>query len=191
MSTQVAFSSERKRMEVRVEERGSVQTYVKGALEALNFDADPRWHAEADDMASRGLRVITVLKSDDRGTRLLGLLGLSDPPRPTAKAAVTQLQARGTRVLVLTGDGRETAKAVARAVGVLPDDAAAGATAADDELLEGGTARADLCLSGAEFDQLLTGDRPAGLDDSLPGGAIVCAGGGAKQGRKRVRNPQL
>ncbi|KAH8086033.1 calcium-transporting ATPase [Aureococcus anophagefferens] len=43
--SEVAFSSERKRMEVRVAERdGAVGTYVKGALEALTFDADPRWH---------------------------------------------------------------------------------------------------------------------------------------------------
>ena len=158
--SEVAFSSERKRMEVRVAERdGSVGTYVKGALEALTFDADPRWHREASTMASRGLRVLAVLKSDDKGTRLLGLLGISDPPRPSAREAVARLAERGTRTIMLTGDGRETAVAVARAVAVLPEDADVG----------GG---ADLVLSGDEFDQLAAGGD--GADAAPPGGALVC-----------------
>ena len=158
--SEVAFSSERKRMEVRVAERdGSVGTYVKGALEALTFDADPRWHREASTMASRGLRVLAVLKSDDKGTRLLGLLGISDPPRPSAREAVVRLAERGTRTIMLTGDGRETAVAVARAVAVLPEDADVG----------GG---ADLVLSGDEFDQLAAGGD--GADAAPPGGALVC-----------------
>ena len=158
--SEVAFSSERKRMEVRVAERdGSVGTYVKGALEALTFDADPRWHREAATMASRGLRVLAVLKSDDKGTRLLGLLGISDPPRPSAREAVVRLAERGTRTIMLTGDGRETAVAVARAVAVLPEDADVGAGA-------------DLVLSGDEFDQLAAGGD--GADAAPPGGALVC-----------------
>ena len=158
--SEVAFSSERKRMEVRVAERdGAVGTYVKGALEALTFDADPRWHREASTMASRGLRVLAVLKSDDKGTRLLGLLGISDPPRPSAREAVARLAERGTRTIMLTGDGRETAVAVARAVAVLPEDADVGAGA-------------DLVLSGDEFDQLAAGGD--GADAAPPGGAVVC-----------------
>lgn len=100
--SEVAFSSERKRMEVRVKEGagGEAVTFVKGALEALNFDADPRWHDEADAMARRGSRVLAILKADEEGTRLLGLLGLSDPPRPSAATAVRALQARGTRLVM-------------------------------------------------------------------------------------------
>ncbi|KAH8061913.1 calcium-transporting ATPase [Aureococcus anophagefferens] len=146
-ASEVAFSSERKRMEVRVAERdGAVGTYVKGALEALTFDADPRWHREASTMASRGLRVLAVLKSDDKGTRLLGLLGISDPPRPSAREAVVRLAERGTRTIMLTGDGRETAVAGARgrgadvgiAMGVAGTDVAkeaADVVLANDELL--------------------------------------------------------
>ena len=164
--SEVAFSSERKRMEVRVAERdGAVGTYVKGALEALTFDADPRWHREASTMASRGLRVLAVLKSDDKGTRLLGLLGISDPPRPSAREAVARLAERGTRTIMLTGDGRETAVAVARAVAVLPEDADVGAGA-------------DLVLSGDEFDQLAAGGD--GADAAPPGGGVVC---GARRDR--------
>ena len=110
-------------------------------------------------MASRGLRVLAVLKSDDKGTRLLGLLGISDPPRPSAREAVARLAERGTRTIMLTGDGRETAVAVARAVAVLPEDADVGAGA-------------DLVLSGDEFDQLAAGGD--GADAAPPGGALVC-----------------
>ncbi|KAH8082942.1 calcium-transporting ATPase [Aureococcus anophagefferens] len=126
--SEVAFSSERKRMEVRVAERdGAVGTYVKGALEALTFDADPRWHREASTMASRGLRVLAVLKSDDKGTRLLGLLGISDPPRPSAREAVDADVGAGADLvlsgdefdqLAAGGDGADAAPAAARSPAV-------------------------------------------------------------------------
>jgi len=159
--SEVAFSSERKRMEVRVKDGGATATYVKGALECLNFDADPRWKAENDALAARGLRVLGLLKADDRGTRLLGLVGLADPPRATAAATVAALRSRGTRVVMLTGDGRETACAIARRVGILEEGRDAGA----------------LVLSGAELDQLVAGGSVQGFArdaDDAPGGAIMC-----------------
>ncbi len=64
--------------------------------------------------------------------RLLGCLGVADRVRPTARAAVTALHDLGVRVMLLTGDSRATAAAVARAIGiddvraeVLPGDKAA------------------------------------------------------------------
>lgn len=60
-----------------------------------------------------------------------GLLGVSDPVKPSASAAVRDLQARGVEVFMLTGDNRTTADAVARQLGidqveaeVLPDQKA-------------------------------------------------------------------
>jgi len=80
-------------------------------------------------MTAEGLRVIAVAsrRGLDRGTErddaerdltLAGLLGLSDPARPEAKAAVEALRGGGVRVLMLTGDHPATAAAVARAVGL-------------------------------------------------------------------------
>ena len=66
---EVAFSSERKRMEVRVKDKNGTFTYVKGALESLNFDAERA--DENSQMAVRGLRVLALLKSDGRTTQLL------------------------------------------------------------------------------------------------------------------------
>ena len=61
----------------------------------------------------------------------LGLLGVSDPIKPTTPEAIRRLQADGIRVVMLTGDNRTTAEAVARKLGmdevvaeVLPDQKA-------------------------------------------------------------------
>ncbi len=48
----------------------------------------------------------------------IGLLGISDPPRATSREAVAALHALGLEVLMLTGDLRRTAEAMAREVGV-------------------------------------------------------------------------
>ena len=153
--SEVAFSSERKRMEVRVKDKNGTFTYVKGALESLNFDAEQKWADENSQMAVRGLRVLALLKSDGRTTQLLGLVGLADPPRESALQAVTELHERGTRVVMLTGDGRETAVAIAKKVGILGDG---------------------LVLSGSELDQLASGSLKASdlTDEDTPGGTLFC-----------------
>ena len=64
--------------------------------------------------------------------RLLGLLAFGDTIKPTAQAAVARLHALGIRTLMLTGDNRGSAQAVAQALGIdavhaelLPGDKAA------------------------------------------------------------------
>ncbi len=96
--------------------------------EALDVAA---WDARAEALASEGMRVIAVALRElphtteelgpdlvDRGLVLLGLLGLIDPPRDEAVAAVAECQAAGIRVKMITGDHAATARAIARQVGL-------------------------------------------------------------------------
>ena len=50
--------------------------------------------------------------------RLAGVIAVADPIRATSRAAVARLRAMGLEVVMLTGDGRRTAEAVARAAGI-------------------------------------------------------------------------
>jgi Ca2+-transporting ATPase len=71
-----------------------------------------------------GARSITSETLTD-GFVLAGLIGMEDPPRPDAAAAVRDAHAAGIRVLMLTGDHAETARAIGRKLG-LGDDVVSG-----------------------------------------------------------------
>ncbi len=80
--------------------------------------------ARADKLADEGKTVLFF----SQGASLIGLIALRDELRPTARAAVQALQARGLRVIMLTGDNERTAHAIQRELGadeviagVLPD----------------------------------------------------------------------
>lgn len=53
-----------------------------------------------------------------RANRLVGLLGIADPAKPESAEVVEALHELGLRVVMLTGDARPTAEAIARAVGI-------------------------------------------------------------------------
>jgi Ca2+-transporting ATPase len=76
-------------------------------------------------MASEALRVLGVASKTDAtlgdaesDMTFLGLVGMIDPPRPEAKAAVGQCERAGIRVVMITGDHPLTAQAVARELGL-------------------------------------------------------------------------
>jgi Cu+-exporting ATPase len=52
----------------------------------------------------------------------LGVLGIADPVKATSAAAIASLKRQGVQVLMLTGDNRRTAEAIARRVGLAPDE---------------------------------------------------------------------
>ena len=64
--------------------------------------------------------------------RALGLIAVADPVKPTSAAAISRLRSMGARTLLLTGDARITAEAVARQVGV--DEVVAGVLPDQKEL---------------------------------------------------------
>jgi Ca2+-transporting ATPase len=104
--------------------RADGRIYVKGAVEAvLPLCADGTAGAAATnaDMAARGLRVLAVAAgsgAEPRGLQLLGLVGIADPPRSEAVAAVAQARAAGIRTVMITGDHPATARAIAREMGL-------------------------------------------------------------------------
>jgi len=80
---------------------------------------------EADRLRGDGATVIFAAVD----SRLAGLLAIADPVKETTEAAIRALQADGIRVVMLTGDNRTSAEAVARRLGideveaeVLPED---------------------------------------------------------------------
>jgi magnesium-transporting ATPase (P-type) len=121
--------------------------YVKGAPERViemcdrerrdegdaPLDAD-HWRRQAELLATNGQRVLAVARKampserrelsfadTEKGLVLLGLLGLIDPPREDAVAAVRECRAAGIRVKMITGDHAVTAQAVARGIGLEND----------------------------------------------------------------------
>jgi len=56
------------------------------------------------------------------GFRLLGIVSLFDPPRPTVPDSIAKCQAAGIKIIMMTGDHPATAKAIAKSVGILGHD---------------------------------------------------------------------
>ena len=89
------------------------------------------WHARAEEIAARGQRVLAIatkaagrdlrsltIAEVDADLTLVGLVGLIDPPREEAIAAVAECRAAGIAVKMITGDHAGTAAAIARALGL-------------------------------------------------------------------------
>jgi Cu2+-exporting ATPase len=70
--------------------------------------------SKRDEMAAEG-RTVVVVAVDGRAA---AVIGISDAPRPTAKAAVAALRQQGVDVVMLTGDNRATAERIARELGI-------------------------------------------------------------------------
>ncbi|WP_305097439.1 heavy metal translocating P-type ATPase [Croceibacterium aestuarii] len=76
--------------------------------------ADSAWLASAEKGRSEGQTVMFVAI----GGKPAGLLAVADPIKPTTPAAIADLHRRGVRIVMLTGDSRSTAEAVARQLGI-------------------------------------------------------------------------
>ena len=116
----VPFDPATKRSEARISEGGEVLHVVKGApaVVAGLVAGGPDVDADVGELAAHGCRVLAVAAGPEGRLRLAGLAALQDPPRPESAAVVRRLRGLGVRTLMISGDGADTAEAVARAVGI-------------------------------------------------------------------------
>ena len=139
---EIAFTSERRRMTTLHTAAGATTAYSKGAADVVLADCEfesrggvdvpmtPADRSRAFDaerqLAEQGLRVLGLARKqlatpDDAERRMtfLGLVGIMDPPRAEAKAAVHTCEEAGIRPVMITGDHPLTARSVARELGLL------------------------------------------------------------------------
>ena len=70
-------------------------------------------------MARDGLRILCVAcGTKEYGLTLCGVVGLSDPLREGIREAVNRIQTSGAKVMMITGDGDETAVSIAKLAGI-------------------------------------------------------------------------
>ncbi len=133
---EIPFDSDRKLMSTVNEINGKRLVIVKGACDVLFsrcIDGAIDQAKQANEqMANDALRVIAVgckeiqtlpdeitPESLENGLTFVGLIGMIDPPREEAKAAVTTCIQAGIRTVMITGDHITTASAIARQLGIL------------------------------------------------------------------------
>ncbi|HFI0021016.1 TPA: magnesium-translocating P-type ATPase, partial [Streptococcus suis] len=144
---EIPFDFSRRRMSVVLtDEKGKRQLVTKGAVEemiaissfveihgrVLPMDEETRRMALTtyEKHNADGLRMVAVAQKnevpgsgafsvkDERDMVLIGFLGFLDPPKESAKDAITTLQEHGVRTVVLTGDSEGVALKVCGKVGV-------------------------------------------------------------------------
>ena len=135
---ELPFDSGRKRMTtVHRTEEGYIAV-TKGAFDRIPVKWDPELLKKAteihDSFAEKALRVIAIsvkkfaemptdlseeaLESDQE---FRGMVGMIDPPRPESKHAVARAKSAGIKTVMITGDHIETAKAIAKEIGIMQE----------------------------------------------------------------------
>jgi magnesium-transporting ATPase (P-type) len=145
-------------------------TRIRGKL--LDEESRRELLERADELAARGLRILLVAEGpghasphDPTELDVVGFLGLTDRLRPSVPATVTRCQEAGVRVMMITGDHLETARAIGRRAGLYHEDSHEAITAA--ELLELPAADLDERLKQVAIVARATPDDKVKIIDSL------------------------
>ena len=136
---EIPFSSERKFMAVRCRDLTSNLTYyvkgapeevlgrcksvlIRGIAEPLTQDTISAASKAAEKMGSLGLRVLAMARGEVMDELVfVGLVGLHDPPRPHVQDSIRLLKSSKVSICMVTGDGKETAVAIASMLGLNED----------------------------------------------------------------------
>ena len=145
---EISFDSESKRMTTVHHIEGAFVAFTKGAPESVIPHCRTQWRSEtsggevplqhaaildaAEAMAAKGLRVLAFARRSlmnlpganeqqelQGEMSFLGLIGLIDPPRPEAMAAVNDCLSAGITPVMITGDHPATALAIAKRLGIV------------------------------------------------------------------------
>jgi Ca2+-transporting ATPase len=143
-ASEFSFDSDRKLMSTLNEENEKFSVYTKGAIGNLlkistqvlekgkvipiTEDHKKRYHAAAEKMSDNALRTLgvaykpvnSVIESSEmeKDLILLGLVGMIDPPRPEVKESIQKAKVAGITTIMITGDHKNTAFAIARELGM-------------------------------------------------------------------------
>ena len=102
---------------------------IEGAVQPLDDEGRHELMAVNDTLARDGLRVLALAMGPATASAIwppgpltfVGFVGLADPPAPSVKETIAQLQRAGLRTLMLTGDQLATAAAVGRQLNLVDD----------------------------------------------------------------------
>ncbi len=135
--SEIPFDSDRKMMSTVHDNSGNLLMLTKGAVDVMLArcimeDEDKREIEKVNEMFSNdGLRVLafackgvsneSVTADDENGMNFLGLVAMMDPPREESKKAVDECIQMGITPVMITGDHKITASAIAREIGILRD----------------------------------------------------------------------
>jgi len=149
--SEIPFDSDKKMMAVLVNSlQSGIELFVKGApevvleictkalingeLREISREMKQEFLKENKFLAQKGLRIICLayqnnLSKDvviedeiNGGLVFVGLAGIADPPREDIKRAIEEAQSAGIRIIMITGDQRDTAVSVAKQIGLKPED---------------------------------------------------------------------
>ena len=108
--------------------------YENGESKPMTDEKRKAIMAENKAMADKALRVLAVAKRDwterpqdnspeflEHDLVFLGLTGMIDPVRPEVKAAIEECNSAGIRAVMITGDHKDTAVAIAKELGIIKD----------------------------------------------------------------------
>lgn len=144
---ELAFDSDRKMMSTFHEKQGEFIIYTKGAIEhlinrctsvlengvivPLNQDHKNRLDQASELMSSKALRTLGVAyktvdqkiskENFEEDLILLGIVGMIDPPREEVKSSIEFAKQAGISTVMITGDHRNTALAIAQELGIADD----------------------------------------------------------------------
>ena len=108
---------------------GKATKYINQNGQVLSIDKD-KLNAKIDSLADKAMRVLSFAYSESELIEdalpddlvIVGFVGIRDDVRPEAKQAIKEVQNAGVQVVMITGDRKETAVAIAKDSGLIKSD---------------------------------------------------------------------